>query len=184
MKRLFSLACPVLEQGILPRRYGADNRESLHEGVPGISFPLEWSDPPEGTRSFALAMIDYDNAEDEGVPWIHWLVADIPGDARALPENASRTRQGLVQGRNSWALPYGPYQGISEDAICHYGGPAPERPHRYECRLLALDKMLELPPGFCYNHLRYGGEGHVLGTARLVFVYVPGGDGTEAGPAG
>ena len=172
----FTLACPALERETLPHRYGADNRESLLDGVPGISFPLEWSDPPAGTQSFALVFLDYDNVEDEGVPWIHWLAADIPPGLRALPENASRNLPWLVQGRNSWALPYGPYAGVSEDAVRHYGGPAPSRPHRYECHLLALDKMLELPAGFCYNHLRYGAKGHVLGTASLVFVYAPGGE--------
>ena len=180
MSGLFRLLCPVLEDGVLPHRYGADNRVALVEGVPRISFPLEWESPPEGTVSFALVFIDYDNVEDEGVPWIHWLLADLPATQRSLPENASRCLPGLIQGRNSWALPYGPYRGTSEDAVCHYGGPAPERPHRYECRLLALNKMLELEQGFCYNQLRQKARGHILGTACLEFLYSPGGGSEQA----
>lgn len=174
MSGAFRLTCPVLRDGVLPGRYGIDNRDALFEGVPGISFPLEWTDPPEGTESFALVFIDYDNVEDEGVPWIHWLLADLPADARRLRENASREDADLVQGRNSWALPYGPYAGISEDVIRHYGGPAPERPHRYECHLLALNKRLELAQGFCYNQLRQKARGQLLGRACLEFLYEPG----------
>lgn len=169
----FELRSESVKNGILPDQYGIKNKNSLMEGVPTLSFPLTWENPPKGTVSFALVFEDYDNVEDEGVVWIHWLVANIPADVRGLWEDESRTNSDLIQGRNSWALPYGPYAGISQDVICHYGGPAPERVHEYECTLFALDCFFDLTNGFCLNQLRRSMDGHVLAKTTLKMQYNP-----------
>jgi Raf kinase inhibitor-like YbhB/YbcL family protein len=149
--------------------YGKRSDQLLH-GVPVVSFPLEWSDPPAGTKSFALVFQDFDDIPEEGFSWIHWLAADIPRDRGGLPENASRTDPGLIQGRNSWMTPLGPY-GLSCDVTDYYGGPAPDRPHEYELEVFALDCVLGLAQGFYYNELRRAMAGHVLASAVLKGIY-------------
>ena len=51
-----------------------------------VSPPLRWNDVPEGTKSFALAVTD----PDAPMEWIHWLVCDIPAEARLIPEGGPR----------------------------------------------------------------------------------------------
>ena len=169
----FEIYSDAVVHGILSDEYGINNLNNQLEGVPTVSFPLSWKNPPAGTASFSLIFEDFDNVEEEGVVWIHWLIADIPADVSGLIENESRTNPDLIQGRNSWALPYGPYVGISQDVICHYGGPAPGRPHEYECTLYALDCFLDLKKGFYLNQLRKAMEGHVLSKTTLKMQYNP-----------
>lgn len=159
--------------GTLSDEYGINNLSSLVEGVPTISFPLTWGNAPEGTVSFSLVFEDFDNVEEEGVPWIHWLITNIPAEIQSLAKDESRSNPKLIQGRNSWALPYGPYVGISQDVICHYGGPAPGRSHEYECTLYAMDCFLDLTNGFYLNQLRKAMEGHILGKTTLKMKYNP-----------
>jgi len=169
----FKIYSSAVRHGILSDEYGCNNTDSLVEGVPTVSFPLAWETPPAGTISFSLVFEDYDNIEDEGVCWIHWLVANIPSGVSQLMVNESRTNPKLIQGKNSWALPYGPYAGISQDVICHYGGPAPGRPHEYECTIYALNCFLDLKNGFCLNHLRKAMDGNILEKTTLKMLYYP-----------
>jgi Raf kinase inhibitor-like YbhB/YbcL family protein len=166
---LFEVLSDAFENGVIAAEYGKHS-EQLLNGVPLVSFPLKWTDPPEGTKSFSLVFQDFDDIPEEGFSWIHWLAADIPGDRRGLPENASRTDPGLIQGKNSWMTPLGPY-GFRNDVTGFYGGPAPDRPHEYELELFALDCMLGLKPGFYYNELRRSMGGHILASAVLKGIY-------------
>ena len=50
---------------------------------------LQWGDVPEGTKSFALSVIDPDAPSGD---FIHWLAYDIPADTREIPQNPSRSR--------------------------------------------------------------------------------------------
>src|SRR5690606_9529939 len=70
------------------------------DGFGGNRNPhLAWSDVPPGTQSFALLCIDADAPTDAAlvadasidIPvahprghFVHWVVVDIPGDARAI----------------------------------------------------------------------------------------------------
>lgn len=163
---IFNLTSEGIIKGVIEDRYGIKSSEVI-QGVPQRSLPYSWTGVPEGTKSFALVFQDYDNVPDEGFSWLHWLAADIPVRLNGLPENASREDEALIQGVNSWSVPYGPYAGIDRDLAVHYGGPAPERRHEYETRLYALDKVLGMKSGFYYNELLRAMEGHVLGEAVL-----------------
>lgn len=167
---MFNLTSKGIRDGVISPEYGCCG-ECRH-GIPQLSLPLEWSDAPEGTASFALVFQDYDNIPEEGFSWIHWLVADIPYDRTFLPENASRQDGSLLQGRNSWMAPFPQYMKNS-DITDYYGGPAPGQPHNYEFRLYAIDKMLHMKPGFYYNQLLSAMKGHVLDEAVLSAVYKP-----------
>ncbi len=55
------------------------------EGL-NVSPPLEWENPPEGTKSFALICDDPVSPE---FTVHHWLVKDIPASAKEIPEGAN-----------------------------------------------------------------------------------------------
>jgi Raf kinase inhibitor-like YbhB/YbcL family protein len=130
---------------------------------------LRWSGEPEGTRSFAISVVDPDVPADRGrmgveglplgndeprVDFAHWLVADIPAGVHEVPEGAGgdgfvahgrapgRPDFGGVEGQNG-------YRGLFEgnpDLEGTYGGwngPFPpwndEIVHRYETTVHALD---------------------------------------------
>jgi len=140
----------------IPARYTCEGSD--------ISPPLQWQDPPRGTKSFALVMDDPD-APDPRAPkmtWVHWVVVDIPGESRQLPENAGRS-----------GLPAGAYQGLNDWKRPSYGGPCPPiGEHRYFFTLYALNTTL---PGLgqpTKAQLLGSIEGHVLGQAQLVGTYI------------
>src|SRR2546426_12557047 len=105
----------------IPTKYTADGRN--------ISPPLAWTDPPAGTKSFALICEDPDAPRGT---FTHWLAFNLPAESRELPEglSAEATRpDGSLQGTNDFGKP-------------GYGGPSPPpgKPHRYVFQLLALDQ--------------------------------------------
>ena len=133
------------------------------EGI-DVSPALAWSDPPPGTMCFAL-IVDDPDAPDPSAPkctWVHWVVYDLPAEARALDEAASRDTfpLGTVEGTNDWKQ-------------LGWRGPAPPvGTHRYFFKLFALDTSLEdLGGGASKNDLENAMMGHILGTATLVGTY-------------
>jgi Raf kinase inhibitor-like YbhB/YbcL family protein len=138
--------------GMIPKRHTCDG--------PELSPPLEWSEVPEGTNSFALLM------EDEDAPsgtWVHWIVYDLPAETRSLPEGITSTE----------TLPRGGAQGKNDFGRIGYGGPCPSpgRPHRYLFRLYALDGRVNLPPGASKEQLLRAIAGRIKAEARLVGKY-------------
>ena len=166
---MFSLTSTGFQNGLIHSQYGK-NSSLVTRGVPQLSFPLSWLNPPDGTKSYAIVFQDFDNIPDEGFCWLHWLICDIPADVTCLMENASRENQALIQGRNSWCCPYGNY-GLPESLTDYYGGPAPDRDHEYEVSIYALDTLVGLKKGFYFNDLRRKMSGHVLAEAVLKVVY-------------
>ncbi len=136
----------------IPAKYTADGQD--------VSPPLRWSEPPEGTKSFALICDDPDAPRGT---WVHWLIWNIPADVRELPE-AVPPREELANGAR---------QGTNDFGRIGYGGPAPPpgRPHRYFFRLYALDTVLELPAGARRAELEDAMKGHVLAGGELMGTY-------------
>jgi Raf kinase inhibitor-like YbhB/YbcL family protein len=96
-------------------------------GGRNLSIPLTWANPPAGTQSFALAMVD---PHPVARNWVHWLVIDLPANANTLAEGASGKRMppGAVELKNSFGDP-------------GYGGPQPPRgtgDHPYVITVYAL----------------------------------------------
>lgn len=94
---------------------------------------LAWNDPPAGTRSFAVTVYDPDAPTGSG--WWHWVVYDLPADARSLPAGA-----GAGSGQ-AGLLPAGARQGRSDFGTMAFGGacpPAGDKPHRYVFTVYAL----------------------------------------------
>src|SRR3990172_2461487 len=89
---------------MIPTKYTCDG--------PDVSPPLSWSDPPAGTKSFALISDDPDAPMGT---WVHWVMWNIPGDARSLVENLPKKD----------SLPDGTTHGTTDFRRIGYGGPCP-----------------------------------------------------------
>ncbi len=130
-----------------------------------VSPALSWSNPPAGTRSFALLVHDPDAPTDSG--WWHWVVWNIPADVLALPARAGDPAAGL--------MPAGAIQGNTDFGTPGYGGPCPpagSKPHRYNFRLHALKvEKLDLPPNATAAFVSFNVNANSIGVAELQPVY-------------
>ncbi len=100
-----------------------------------VSPPLAWSNVPDNTQSFVLIVHDVDAAIGNGTDDVlHWMLWNIPGTSRALPENVPQGSQ-LPDGTRqiSASGPY--YRGPGALA----SGPA----HHYVFELFALDMTID-----------------------------------------
>lgn len=143
----------------IPARHTSDGAD--------VSPALAWTDPPPGTKSFALVVHDPD-APDPRAPkrdWVHWVLYDLPADARSLPEGATTATlpPGTREGRNDWGE-------------TGWRGPSPPvGRHRYFFELHALDRVLPDLRTPSRSDLEAELRGHVLDTATLMGTYAKGG---------
>jgi Raf kinase inhibitor-like YbhB/YbcL family protein len=128
-----------------------------------LSPPLSWDNPPPGTQSFTLLMDDPDAVEVAGFVWDHWLLFNIPPEARSLPEGLptdAHLSDGSRHGKNSFSE-------------LGYRGPCPPsgQTHRYVFRLYALDTLLDLDSGASKDQILEAMDEHVLARAQLDGLY-------------
>ena len=167
-KENFVLKSEGIVNNIIEEKYGGKGSDII-KNVGSRSIPLEWSDPPKGTKSFAIIMEDRDAVPVTGFVWIHWSVANIEAGKRRLGENESRNNPGLIQGINSWISSIG---GFTAEEASFYGGPMPpDKDHKYRFVIYALDKKLDLKNGYYLNELYEKMEGHILGQSVLEGIY-------------
>jgi hypothetical protein len=146
----FQLRSPAFSNDdTIPPRYTADGDN--------ISPPLEWRDPPPGTKSFMLTCEDPDAPSGT---FRHWGVFDIPPERKSFPEGMRAEACGVA--RNDFGH-------------ARYDGPAPPRgdgPHHYHFRLAALDvDQLPTKKGAPVEELKRVAEGHIIGETEIVGVY-------------
>ena len=130
----FTLSSPDLPTGTFPTQFILNGF-----GCTGgnISPALAWSNPPAGTKSFALQVFDPDAPTGSGF-W-HWAVYNIPPTVMSLPRGAGNSPATLPApafGGNTDLLDTGTTGGNG-----NYGGPCPpvgDPPHRYIFTLYAL----------------------------------------------
>jgi Raf kinase inhibitor-like YbhB/YbcL family protein len=130
-----------------------------------VSPELEWTNPPAGTKSFALMVYDPDAPTGSG--WWHWVVYNIPADATSLPAGAGKA--------DGSALPKGAAQGNTDFGSPGYGGPCPPAGsgnHHYAFTLFALkvDK-LDLPKTATAAFVGFNVMANSLGKAKLTGLY-------------
>jgi Raf kinase inhibitor-like YbhB/YbcL family protein len=160
---MFQVRAPAFDPaGDIPSTFACDGAD--------ISPALEWTDPPEGTESFALVVEDPDAPRGT---WVHWVIYDLPANERRLPQS--------VEPRAT--LPSGARQGINDFGRIGYAGPCPPPgpPHRYYFRLFALGTRVTLRARATRAALDLAMRGHVLATAELFGRYQrrePGGRGS------
>lgn len=149
----FQLTCPAFRQNaMIPRQFTCEGED--------LSPPLQWTDSPTGTQSFALICDDPDAPMGT---WVHWVIYNIPTESSGLPEGVSRAD----------SLSDGARQGFTDFQKTGYGGPCPPpgKPHRYFFKLYALDGKLSVKGKATKESVLAAMEGHVLGQATLMGLY-------------
>ncbi|HZZ42100.1 MAG TPA: YbhB/YbcL family Raf kinase inhibitor-like protein [Tepidisphaeraceae bacterium] len=135
----------------IPFKYGTDGQN--------VSPPLSWSTPPAKTMSLVVVVEDPDAPTPE--PFVHWLVYNIPADAKGLSEGTDKGAMKGVEGENSKLKPG--WTGMAP--------PKGDSPHRYVFQIFALDTGLSLEKEAGRAELFKAMAGHVLGRGILVGTY-------------
>ena len=137
--------------GMIPKKYTCDGED--------ISPPLAWSDAPASSKSFALIN---DDPDAPAGTWVHWVIYNIPGDSKELPE-AVPVKKNLENGA---------VQGINDFRKIGYGGPCPPGgTHRYYFKLYALDTALSLQGDVTKGRLLESMKSHILAEGQLMGKY-------------
>jgi Raf kinase inhibitor-like YbhB/YbcL family protein len=128
-----------------------------------ISPALNWSNPPAGTKSFAVTAYDPDAPTGSG--WWHWVMYNIPATVTSLPAGAGNGRD----------APRGSQQGRTDFGSKGYGGPCPpagDKPHHYHFTVFALkvDKI-DVPGDATAAYVGFNLNANKLGTARVTGLY-------------
>jgi Raf kinase inhibitor-like YbhB/YbcL family protein len=120
---------------------------------------LNWSNPPQGTQSYALTI----EAAQPAGERVLWIAYDLPTSSRELPE-AVPARDVLLDGTR---------QGVNDSGRLGYKGPCPSssRQQRYLFTLYALDVKLQLPAGADKQQLEEAMKNRVLGQTQLTGWY-------------
>ncbi|MDX2152068.1 MAG: YbhB/YbcL family Raf kinase inhibitor-like protein [Bryobacteraceae bacterium] len=123
-----------------------------------VSPSLEWSDEPDGVKSYVVIVDDPD--APKGV-WTHWLLYDVPSAVHAIPQGFRPGRL-AVTGKNDFGR-------------LGYGGPCPPKGHgrhRYFFQLFALKvESLGLPEGATRAEVDQAMNGHVIARTEYMGRY-------------
>lgn len=143
------LTCNAFDDGQpIPKKYTCEGRD--------VSPALAWSGAPEETKSLALIV---DDPDAPAKVWVHWLIYDLPADAKGLPEGVahdSELQDGARQGKNDFGR-------IGYGGPCPPSGPA----HRYFFKLYALREKTGLKAGASKDELERAMKGKIAGQATL-----------------
>ncbi len=126
-------------------------------GGQNVSVPLAWSNPPAGTKSLALSMVDPHPVAHN---WVHWLVINLPPDAGSISQGAS--------GRN---MPPGAMELKNSFGKVGYGGPQPppgsgDHPYVFTLYALSVPKV-EVSQNTNLAGFKQALEGKILATATI-----------------
>jgi Raf kinase inhibitor-like YbhB/YbcL family protein len=128
-----------------------------------ISPQLHWSNPPQGTKSFAITMYDPDAPTGSG--WWHWIVFNIPKETKSIAANAS--------GSNSIAK--GAIESKTDYGKSGFGGACPpegSKAHTYITTVYALDiDKLDLDKNANPALVGYMINAHTLEKSSIVTYY-------------
>jgi Raf kinase inhibitor-like YbhB/YbcL family protein len=158
----FTLVSPDIGQG----KTISDDQVFNAFGCKGknLSPALFWSNPPAGTKSFAIMVHDPDAPTGSGF-W-HWVVYNIPADTDKIPAEAGDVKKK--------GMPVGAVQGRTDFGTFGYGGPCPPpgKPHHYHFRVFALKvPKLEVPADATAALIGFNVQANKLAEADLVGLY-------------
>lgn len=148
--------------GVIPNRH-----TQVQQAERGISPQLVWTNAPPATQSFVVHMRDPEVARNRTTEdQVHWLVWNIPGTEKGLPEGMPEGAQlpnGIRQISASGAVYRGP------------GAPAAGPMHHYTFEVYALDTKIDMAPGAdaweTRRNLFKAMDGHVIGKAVMVGMF-------------
>jgi Raf kinase inhibitor-like YbhB/YbcL family protein len=128
-----------------------------------LSPPLRWTNVPD-VKAWAVIVEDPDAPRDK--PFIHWMIWNIYGEIKSLPEGLPNsdflaTPQGGIQGRNGMG---------------GYGWFGPRPPaghglHHYYFQVFALDDLLEMGPDTPLPELLNALKGHTLAKGEMMATF-------------
>jgi Raf kinase inhibitor-like YbhB/YbcL family protein len=148
----FTLTSAAFQNGAtIPTQFTCDGADQ--------SPPLAWSEPPEGTRSFALVVDDPDAPHGT---FHHWGAYDIPAKLRSIDAGAGNSGGAIAEA-------------VNDSGNAGYKGPCPppgDGPHHYHFKLYALDvDRLSLPANPKIPAVEGEAQKHLVGRAELVGIY-------------
>lgn len=114
---------------------------------------LNWQNPPSNTESFVLIVDDPDASRGT---WVHWLVFNLPAEARILTDQ----------------IPESAIEGVNSYGKNEYSGPCPPTGmHRYFFKLYALDTTLTVTKRATKQDLESAMQGHILEQTQVIGLY-------------
>jgi Raf kinase inhibitor-like YbhB/YbcL family protein len=131
-----------------------------------LSPTVSWTNPPAGTKSFAIMVHDPD-ASTGGAGFWHWVVLNIPSNTVGLAQGAGSV--------DSKTLPTTARQINSDFGTPSWGGPCPpsgNKPHRYNFTVYALKvESLDLPANATASLAGFMINSNTIGKAQFVGKY-------------
>ena len=157
----FVLSSPAFKDGtMMPKKMANNTAGNANCVGENISPALNWSNPPAGTKSFALTMVDPEARGGLGV--IQWVAYGIPASVTGFAEGeVSKPSDKYVGGKGS-------------AGVGNYMGPCtgPGAPHHYTFILIATDlEPGELPAGLTRDELLAKLTGRTKGATGLVGLF-------------
>jgi Raf kinase inhibitor-like YbhB/YbcL family protein len=158
----FALTSKSFEDGaLMPKRSGGNTPGNANCVGENVSPELSWSGAPEGTKSFALSMVDPEGKKGLGV--YHWVAYGISPETTALAEGeAGKPSDKFVSGKST--------QGVGV-----YSGPCPPpgSAHHYTFVIIATDlDPKALAPDLTLPELWEKLASHSIGAAGIVGRFV------------
>jgi hypothetical protein len=154
----FKLTSPAYaDNAPLAKKNAGDNKDNPNCVGQSVSPPLKWANPPAGTNSYALLLIDPEGRNGLGV--VHMVTYGIPTSVTGFAEGElSKPSDKFVGGKSTMGKPV-------------YFGPCtpPGDWHHYTFTLIATDlDPKALQPGMTRDELFAALAGHAKGGAGLV----------------
>lgn len=158
---VFTLSSSSFKDGErLPTKMAGNNKSNPNCVGDNVSPALSWSNPPEGTKSFAILMFDIDGRPPGGVS--HWVAYGIPASVTGFAEGeVSKQTDKFVGGQSLMKLP-------------HYFGPCTPSgpPHHYIFTLYATDlEPSALKEGMTRDETIKALDGHTKSATSLVGIF-------------
>jgi Raf kinase inhibitor-like YbhB/YbcL family protein len=157
----FKLTSPAFaDNAPLAKKNAGDRKESPNCVGQSLSPPLKWANPPAGTESYALLLIDPEGRN--GLGTVHMVIYGIPATVTGFAEGElSKPSDKFVGGKSTMGLPT-------------YFGPCtpPGDWHHYTFITFILSGTdldpKALQPGMTRDELFTALNGHAKGAAGLV----------------
>jgi Raf kinase inhibitor-like YbhB/YbcL family protein len=155
---VFTLTSPGFKDGErLAVKNAGNNKTNPNCVGENVSPAFSWSNPPDGTKSFALLMFDPEGRPPGGVS--HWVAYGIPASVTGFAEGeVSKASDKYVGGESTMKLSnyFGP---------CTPPGPL----HHYTFTLIATDlEPSALKPGMTRAEVMTALEGHAKQATGLI----------------
>lgn len=157
----FMITSPAFKDGTpMAKKFAGNNKANPNCVGENVSPPLTWANPPAGTKSYALTMVDPEGRSGAGV--MHWIAYGIPVSVTGFAEGETSTLGPKYVG------------GKGTNGVGHYLGPCtgPGMPHHYTFTLIATDlEPTELPPGLTRDELLAKLAGRSKGATGLIGLF-------------